>query len=265
MFSLKTLSLFAAVAGLQLVAAQESSISTACQSTLASIATSSDGNCLNAGGLISILSGTSSSTDLIPPIDSWAKGMCSRSACTNSTIATVVANVTSGCSADLASFGLQNVDAGQITSLVQQFYPTVRNVLCLADTKNSSTLCATEALYSLEPTIGTISTSNLESLLTSVLAGSVPSISKNATCTDCSKAQFTLISQAFGDLIPSSVTSTLSSECGSSFVDGSMPSSVTQLASKSSVTSTPNGAASAWGVAPVYAVVALASAFAVLA
>ena len=53
--------------------------------------------------------------------------------------------------------------------------------------------------------------------------GSVPSIPSNVTCTDCVKGAYSLIASSFGDLLPSTVKSSLSSECGSSFVGASAP------------------------------------------
>ena len=111
------------------------SLSSGCQSTLTSLATSSDASCLNVGGLLSLVSAASSSTNasVVSSVDSWAKGMCSRAACSNDTLANLVSNVTSGCSSDLSSLGLGSVDASELTSIVQMVYPTVRDVLCLAE------------------------------------------------------------------------------------------------------------------------------------
>ena len=71
--------------------------------------------------------------DVIPSVDSWLKGLCSRPLCSNDNIATVVQTLVDGCSADLGQFGLSNIDAGELTTLVQQIYPTAREAACLAE------------------------------------------------------------------------------------------------------------------------------------
>ncbi|KAI0745416.1 hypothetical protein C8Q76DRAFT_703549 [Earliella scabrosa] len=127
-------------------------------------------------------------------------------------------------------------------------------------------------------------------------AGTIPNVPANVTCTDCFKAQYGIVAQTYGDFIPGSVSSELSNTCGASFLgmsiplcecdddstltliihdappDGSMPATVTQLASDSgsSTTVTPNGAAPSFSSAPIVGLVAssllaVSSAFALLA
>ncbi|TFK92064.1 hypothetical protein K466DRAFT_582280 [Polyporus arcularius HHB13444] len=273
----RNFALVAAAVAVQLAGttAQSLSISSQCQSTLAALVTSSDASCLNAQALVGLVASSSSSsnTSIVSSVNTWATGLCSKPACSNDTLAAVVSNITSGCSADLQSLGLSNIDAGELTSIVQTAYPTVRQVLCLADTSNSNTLCVTEALKSIEPYTGALSVSNIESIATGIMGGgAIPSIPTNLTCTDCVKGAYSIVSQNFGDLIPSSVSSDLSSTCGASFVDGALPSTVTQLATKdgSSTTVTPNGAAPSFAAVPVFGIVAasllaVSSAFALLA
>ncbi|RPD63847.1 hypothetical protein L227DRAFT_572288 [Lentinus tigrinus ALCF2SS1-6] len=273
----RTFALAAAAVAVQLAGttAQSFSLSSQCQDTLAALVTSSETSCLNAQALVGLVASSSSSanTSLVSPINTWATGFCGKAVCSNDTLANVVSNVTSGCSSDLESLGLSNIDSGELTSLVQTAYPTFRQVVCLADTNNSNALCLTETLNNLEPYTGQLTITNLESYASTIMAGgSIPNIPSNVTCTDCVKAAYSLISQSFGDLIPSGVSSNLSSTCGSSFVDGSQPSTVTQLASNSgsSTTVTPNGAAPSFSSAPVFGIVAssllaVSSAFALLA
>lgn len=111
------------------------SLSSQCQDTLAALVTSSDASCLNAQALVGLIASSSSSanTSIVSPINTWATGLCSRAACSNDTLATVVSNVTSGCSSDLESLGLSNIDSGELTQLVQTAYPSVRQILCLAE------------------------------------------------------------------------------------------------------------------------------------
>ena len=82
----------------------------------------------------------------------------------------------------------------------------------------------TETLNNIEPYTGTISLTNLESIVTNIESGgSIPDVPWNVTCTDCVKGAYTLIAESFGDLLPDTVKSGLSSECGSSFVGASPP------------------------------------------
>ncbi|KAI0695974.1 hypothetical protein C8T65DRAFT_583856 [Cerioporus squamosus] len=271
----RNFALVAAAVAVQLAGTTAQSISSQCQSTLAALVTSSDASCLNAQALVGLVASSSSSsnTSIVSSINTWATGLCSKPACSNDTLAAVVSNITSGCSSDLQSLGLSNIDSGELTSIVQTAYPTVRQVLCLADTNNSNTLCVTEALNSIEPYTGQLSVSNIESIATTIMSGgAIPNVPSNVTCTDCVKGAYSIVAQNFGDLIPSSVSSDLSSTCGASFVDGSQPSTVTQLASDSgsSTTVTPNGAAPSYSTAPVFGIVgsallAVSSAFALLA
>ena len=94
----------------------------------------------------------------------------------------------------------------------------------MRSTSNSNTLCITETLNNLQPYTGDLTITNLESYVSAIMSGgSIPNIPSNVTCTDCVKASYSIVSQSFGDLIPSSVSSDLSSTCGSSFVGESTP------------------------------------------
>ena len=59
--------------------------------------------------------------------------MCNQTACTNDTLATISSDLVSGCQSELQSFGLGNITSAQLTSFVQQFYPSVREMLCLQE------------------------------------------------------------------------------------------------------------------------------------
>lgn len=105
------------------------SISTQCQNTLVTLATSPDAECINASGLTGLfLAGSGSS--IIPTIDTWLKGVCSVGSCSNDTLAVLVSNVTSGCGTELTGL-IGTSSTGQLTSIVQQAYPSVRQIACL--------------------------------------------------------------------------------------------------------------------------------------
>ncbi|OBZ68312.1 hypothetical protein A0H81_11810 [Grifola frondosa] len=234
-------------AGLQLSSAQ--TISSQCQSALTTVVGSSDATCLNAQALI---------------------GMFLQPACTNATLAAIVTNVTAGCSTELSSLGLSNASAGEITTIIQTAYPTVRQIACLSDS-STNTLCVTETLNNIQTYTGNLSISNIEAIASQAANGTFPSVPSNVTCTDCTKQALNIFKQDFPDLLTSSVQSTISSTCGASFTDGAEPSTVTELASNSTATSTgTSNGASAISVGPIVAVgitslLAVTSAFALLA
>lgn len=259
MFTFKKIALVTVAGGASLVAAQ--SISSQCQSTLASLALSSEASCLNAAGLVSFAT-LGSNSSIVPPVNSWLTGLCSKPACTNATLASVVTNVTSGCSSDLSSLNLSTSDVNDLISAVQTAYPTVRQIACLEDTADSNSLCVTETLYDIQNKTGTLTTSNIESLVSQVTAGALPSfLTSNITCTNCTKAALNIVNKNFPGLLDESVNNTIQGQCGASFLDGAAPASVSQSADSASAATT-NGAGA---LALSFGAVALSSVFAAMA
>jgi len=99
---------------------------------MAAIAASSDGACLNAGGLVPIALADNSKS-LVDPINNWLGGLCSVQACSNETIKTIVKNVTQGCSSDLQPQGFNSSQVLDIISDVQWLYPLAQNIACLKE------------------------------------------------------------------------------------------------------------------------------------
>ncbi|KAM5531863.1 hypothetical protein V8D89_014493 [Ganoderma adspersum] len=247
-----------AAAALQMAGTSAQNISSQCQSTLASIITSSDASCLNAQSLLGLVA-TTNNASVVPTINTWLTGLCAKPACTNQTISNVVQNITSGCSSDLSALGLGSIDANELTALVETAYPTVRKVFCLADTKQNNELCVTEFLTGVEGTTGNLSIANIEALGTNLASGSSSlNLPSNVTCSNCVKAAYSIVNKDFAGLVPSSVGSYFQSTCGSSFTDGSSPSDVTESASgaSSSTTVTPNGVIPALRFSPVVGIAA---------
>ncbi|KAI0297173.1 hypothetical protein BC826DRAFT_1184796 [Russula brevipes] len=209
--------LIAALATLGIVPVFAQSLSSQCQSTLTSIATSSDARCLNAAGLTPIFLSGSADT-LVPSINTWLTGMCSQSACSNQTLATLVTNVTNGCSSDLSSLGL---DVQDVTTSVQRFYPTVRQILCLHDSSTNQ-LCAVEGLYDIQNKTGTLSLNNISTI--------APFSEQDVACSNCTKAAYNIILSNDPEVITSSVNSSISNQCGANFLDGRTPAGITQTA-----------------------------------
>jgi len=208
--------LIAALATLGIVPVFAQSISSQCLSTLTSIATSSDAQCLNAAGLVPIFLNASADT-VVPSINTWLTGMCSRSACSNQTLATLVTNVTNGCSSDLSPLGL---DVQDITTTVQRFYPTVRQILCLYD-NSTNELCAVEGLYDIYNKTGT---NNISTIVAPIFS------EQDLACSNCSKAAYNIVLSNVPEVITSSVNSSVSNQCGVSFLDGRTPAGITQTA-----------------------------------
>ncbi|KAH7913919.1 hypothetical protein BJ138DRAFT_1001353 [Hygrophoropsis aurantiaca] len=252
------------IAGAGFATAQ--TLSSQCESGLASIAGSSEASCLNLNALVQLALSNSSSTSVIPTINTWATGLCSTGACTNQTLSDVVTNITTACSTELQSIGASTTNTGALISAVQQAYPTVRQIACLKDT-STSTLCLTETLTGIQSATTTLSLTNIVGLITKVMSGQTVSIPQNVTCSDCSKAAYTIAAQNFPSLV-SGEQSSVSSTCGADFTNGQMPTDVQETASNT--TSTGNtGAAVSLSMGSLHmgaaALVAVSSVFAFLA
>ncbi|THH17723.1 hypothetical protein EW146_g3138 [Bondarzewia mesenterica] len=244
-------------------AASALSLSSQCQSTLAGVATSSDGSCLNAAGLVS-LAVLGNSSSIVGPVNTWLGGFCSKTACTNATLASLVSTIVSGCSSDISSAGLGNVSTSTITSDVQTFYPAVRQMACLQDT-SANELCVTETLSGIQNATGTLSINNIVSLVPQILAGSSANIPQNVTCSNCAKEAYNIFNNFFPTLLTSSDKSSVQTECGSSFTDGTQPSHITQTANGLSLAQN-NSALASFAIKSTFAsMVALASGFVVFA
>ena len=108
------------------------SVSSQCTSALTTLVTDSDVNaCLTPSPLLPIF--TSPNNSVITPIDNWLKSVCAAGPCSNSTLAKIVTTVTSGCSTEIAAFGIQSVNVAQVTQTVEQLYPSVREAFCLKE------------------------------------------------------------------------------------------------------------------------------------
>ncbi|KAK7692912.1 hypothetical protein QCA50_004550 [Cerrena zonata] len=244
------------------------SLSTQCQATLASLVVSSENACLNPTDLVSIVT-AGANDSLVQPINNWLSGMCAQPQCTNQTLSDIVSNVTTGCASDLQSLGAGDVNAEEITNIVQMAYPTVRKVACLKDTSND-TLCLTQTLTNVQSSIGTLSKSEIQQLVSQISAGQIPSIPSSAYCTDCDKEALNIAKTDFPDLFNSNVQSAVSGQCSADFVDGATPSGVQQTAN--TATASANGLVNngaTMGQMPVgiaiSAILTLSSAFAFLA
>ncbi|KZV69901.1 hypothetical protein PENSPDRAFT_607939 [Peniophora sp. CONT] len=248
--------------------AQSLNISSGCQSALAGVAASPEAECLNAAGLVASFATVNGDTSLISPLDKWLTGLCSQDACTNSTLSSIITNVTNGCSSDLSSLGFSSDDTSTVISAVQAYYPTARSLVCLQNS-TSHNLCITDALTTAQSGVGTLSENNLMSIVSNVIGGNVNAsvIPQSLICSDCTKAAVTILNKNVSGLLPDDAQSYLTSTCGSSFTDGTTPSTVAETAKGEALASSnSNGAMSSFPVKSlVGSLSVLASAFVVLA
>lgn len=249
--------------------AQSLNISSGCESTLAGIAASPDATCINAAGLVASFATVNGDTSLITPLSSWLDGLCSQDACSNSTLSSIVTNITTGCSSDLSGLGFSTDDTQVVISAVQQYYPTVRSLVCLQNS-TSHNLCITDALTTVQSSLGTtLSENGLESLVTGFVSGSTnlsSALPPSLICSDCTKAAVQLINTDQPGLIPSDATDYFNQQCGSNFTSGSMPSTVAETAKGEGLASQNSGAIASFPVKSlVGSLSVLASAFVILA
>lgn len=220
------------------------SISSGCTSALVSIAGSPDSACLNPSALVQLVL-TNSTTSIVPVINTWLTGLCALGPCSNSSLQAVFTNLTAGCPTELQALGLSTNNSESSVTQFQAAYPTARQILCLKDT-SANELCATEELTQVQNVTGTLTTSNIASVVSQISAGN-QSIPQSVTCGNCSKASYIIASTNFPDLVSGS-KSQIQNTCGTAFTDdGQMPSGIVETASNS--TSSGSGSGSTGGAA----------------
>ncbi|KAI0812579.1 hypothetical protein BC629DRAFT_1436602 [Irpex lacteus] len=223
------------------------SISTGCQTGLAGLALNSDTGCLNLQGLLGLV--TVGNSSIVDPVNTWLGGFCSQPACSNSTLATVVNTLTSDCQAEMTQLGIQNVSSAQLTTLVQQFFPLVKEIGCLKDDANN-TLCATETLKGYESANGPLNVDALKALLGDVEGSSVPpTVPQSVECSSCAKQAFNIVNQQFPGVLNSDAQQNVQQTCGADFTNGQTPSGISSSANNAvqgSSNSTASGAIMAY-------------------
>lgn len=208
-----------------LVAAQLGNLglSQSCQTALENaIDTPAFSTCMNILGALPVVTSTSN-VSLVQPVASWLNGLCAASPCDNATLSSAAQNVSSGCQTDLASHETA-VSAATILNAAIQFYPTVRQVVCLKDTGTSGNgeLCITELLTDVQTAIGQPLSINTLSQIPAIISnGSFAGISipSAVTCSSCTQAAWSIVDQEIPQAANVSViTNALNSKCGASFV-----------------------------------------------
>jgi hypothetical protein len=141
-----------------------------------------------------------------------------------------VTNLTSGCSAELSSLGISSSNIqSEVISIAQQVYPTVRQIACLND-DSSNQLCAVETLNNLQSVVGQLNASDLSVLnlfsdAEQLFANGV----QNIACTDCMKESFSIAKANFPSIVADAEPEA-QALCGASFLDGNLPSTISQTA-----------------------------------
>jgi hypothetical protein len=216
------------------------SISSQCEGALAGLATGPASSCLNADGILNIAV-SNQNASVVSPFNTYLTGLCSATLCSNSTLSSVVTNLTSACSSDVQQLGITL--PSNLVQLVQQYYPTVIDAACLKLSSNN-TFCATQLLTNLQSVIGTISSSNIVSLLPSIVSGG-KSIPSSVTCNDCTKEMYNIVAHSQPSL-NATISQGFSSECGADFTNGASPTDVFEATG--TATAAPKSAGFALGV-----------------
>jgi len=123
-----------------------------------------------------------------------------------------------------------------LVTIVQQYYPTIRQIACL---KDGNTNCLTETLGNLQTTTGQIIT--LPAFIDSVLCVT-DDFPTSVTCTACIQASYDILAQQQPGLA-SVAQPALQSKCGSFFTDGSQPTNIVESASTATSSSSTASAA----------------------
>jgi len=215
-----TTSIFAAVAAGAAFASARN-ISPQCQAALAGVVVSPDFACLNPVGIAGIAA-TPLDKSIIPSVDTWLKGLCALAACTNTNIANIATAIAKGCPAEVADVNITLAD-------IQRVYPPARKVACLVDTRDS-TLCVTQTLNNIEADTGTLSPSNIPTIVSDLTSGA-NTLPNTVICTDCIKNAVIIFEKELPGLFKApKINPKLAAKCGASFVDGIPPPTITESA-----------------------------------
>jgi hypothetical protein len=212
-----------------------SGLSQSCTTAATGLISGDIANCANVIGLVSVVSATGS---VITPLNNWINSICTSDPCSSSTLSSASSQISQGCASD--------VQNGQVTatalSVIINQYPKVRETLCLQAASNN-TYCVTNLLTDVQKANGTdITVESVQTLLsggTQGLLGDLARLPPSAYCTDCFKAITINTAQITANIsstssASSSLTSAVAGQCGASFADGQVPSTVRQAGSGSS-------------------------------
>jgi hypothetical protein len=142
----------------------------------------------------------------------------------------VVTNLTDGCSTELSSLGISvSSIQSDVISVAQDVYPTIRQIACLQD-DTTNQLCAVGTLNNISSAVGQLNISDITFLnlftdAESLFANGV----QNIVCSDCMKESFSIAKTNFPSIVADAEPEA-QALCGASFLDGNLPSTVSQTA-----------------------------------
>lgn len=202
-----------------------SGLSSSCQAAAGSLLSSEFGSCANIIGLVSVIGSKGS---VVPSLNTWITGICTSNPCSDSTLSTAQSSVNTGCSDDVTK---GTASAVSLTTIVGNYKP-IRNMLCTQYVSNG-TYCVPGILTDIQNASGkNISVMEVQGLLTqgsSALQTMLGNIPSGTYCTDCGKAIFIEAAQIKANGTSTNATAasgSLGSQCGASFVDGNLPTTV---------------------------------------
>ncbi|KAG0143247.1 hypothetical protein CROQUDRAFT_109335 [Cronartium quercuum f. sp. fusiforme G11] len=202
-------------------------ISSSCQEA-SEILLASDLGCANLKDLQPILSSNLSS-NVLPPFIAWVEEICPTSPCSDSVINTGVKILEKGCASELTI----GTSAVVVLSGVIENYLPLRRMVC-EQYKSNGSYCVTSLLTTIGQNL-TITT--LKTILIDGFSSLVPfltSVHKFSVCNECGHFLYndamTMKSQKDSETINSSKASErekiLTEICGSSFLDGKVPTTI---------------------------------------
>jgi hypothetical protein len=208
--------------------AQTTDVSPECQNAVVTVAGSPQAACLNPTDLIQVFI-QGSTNSVIPSMDTWLRGLCSRGPCSNDDIAFVVTSITTGCASDLQPY-LGTTPPETIVPLVQQIYPTFRKAACLADASASNQICVIQTLSNIETATGPLTFDQISAIATAIASGQDPLSGVNL-CTPCNKQIFNVLRTDFPETFgQGDSVAEIQASCGPSFVDGASDPNIVQTA-----------------------------------
>lgn len=238
----------AGTADAQLNPALVTGLSSGCASGLVGLVTNSNvSSCLALPNAVGALTSAGNSS-VVPGLQNYLSGsICgsSHTACTTSQLSSANATLLQSCGSDLSSNNGANIPA-----LVYYFinsYDKLRNAGCLQS--SSGSYCLTNEMYMLQNvTQMPITFSTIQAILSNSTAQqeSLQALMANKTafCTDCTHG-------LYAELFPSNSNQRLAyavnQTCGSSFLDGQVPSDVKSTANGNSTSSSSSSGSSSSG------------------
>lgn len=205
-----TLSLAALAAGQGL-----NSLSSDCRAGITNLQSNNDANTCLALNQFSNIFLTPSGQSVINSVNNWLVAFCGAPACSNSTIDSVVNSIVDACKTDFAQLGVTDEQVGTVVPLIQQYFGTAKDILCLANTKEDA-FCVSSAAHDAEDALGQpLSLENLVSTYSGVLTtGQSPVNTSLIICNDCGKGVVAILHEQNLD---EGVNNVVSQTCGADF------------------------------------------------